>query len=117
MDIDKAWAGLQYLLTKAGVPVDVIGGGEPITDEAWGYDSPRLLSVEDVRSAARFFDETPFTALARHFVPADLMAASLQPPIWTEDWALEYLARNYTKLVELFRAAARDNEPILVWGD
>ena len=82
-----------------------------------GYDSPRLLSVEDVRSAARFFDETPFAVLARHFVPAELTEANIQPPVWSQEWALEYLAQNYTKLVELFRAAADDNEPILVWGD
>jgi len=91
MDIDKAWAGLQYLLAKVGAPVDVIDGGEPITEEVWGYDSPRLLSVEDVRSAARFFDETPFAVLARHFVPAELTEANIEPPVWSEAWALEYL--------------------------
>jgi len=117
MDIDKAWAGLQDLLAKAGASVDVIGGGEPITEEVWGYDAPRLLSAEDVRAASRFFDETPFAVLARHFVPAELTDANIEPPVWSEEWALEYLEQNYTKLVELFRAAACDDEPILVWGD
>jgi len=47
-DTDKAWPCLQYLLAKAGAPIDVIGGGEPVTDDVWGYDSPRLLTVDDV---------------------------------------------------------------------
>jgi hypothetical protein len=52
MDTDKAWAGLQHLLAKAGTPVDVIGGGKPITDSTRGYDSPRLLSVAEVADVA-----------------------------------------------------------------
>jgi len=47
-DTDKAWPCLQCLLAKAGAPIDVIGGGEPVTDDVWGYDSPRLLTVDDV---------------------------------------------------------------------
>jgi hypothetical protein len=117
MDTDKAWAGLQYLLTKAESPVDVIGGGEPITNDEWGYDPPRLLKIEDVRSASRFFDQTPFAALARHFSVPDLDAADVYPGIWHEEWALSYLEDCYVRLAELFRAAAADGEPILVWLD
>ena len=47
-DTDKAWPCLQYLLAKAGASIEVIGGGEPVTDDVWGYDSPRLLTVDDV---------------------------------------------------------------------
>jgi hypothetical protein len=51
MDTDKAWAGLQHLLAKAGMPVDIIFGGESVTDDMWGYDPPRLLTVADVAKA------------------------------------------------------------------
>src|SRR5262245_4711591 len=67
MDTDKAWAGLQYLLAKAGTPVDIVGGGEPITDDTWGYDSPRLLSVADVAEASGFLDGTSFASLSEHY--------------------------------------------------
>jgi len=63
MDTDKAWAGLQWLLTKLDPPVDVFGGGEPMTDDEWGYDSPRLLAADDVVDAARFLTATPFASL------------------------------------------------------
>src|SRR6266704_6051020 len=46
IDTDKAWAGLRYLLAKLDPPVDVISGGEPLTNDQWGYDSPRLFTAD-----------------------------------------------------------------------
>jgi hypothetical protein len=117
MDADKAWVGLQHLLAKLDPPVDVIGGGEPITDDVWGYDSPRLLSADDVADAARFLDATPFASLAEHFDPAEMTSAEVYPAIWDQQSALAYLNEYYKQLVALFRAAAADREPILVWMD
>jgi hypothetical protein len=114
-DLDKAWAALQHLLNRAGAPIDVIGGGAPITDDEWGYDSPRLLSVDDVAHAARFLDTTPFQNLASHYDARELTAARVYPQIWDHDDALQYLEGHYESLVELFHAAAADREPILVW--
>lgn len=116
-DTDKAWAGLQYLLAKLGPPVDLIGGGEPMTDDEWGYDSPRLLTVAEVADAARFLDATSFSSLAQHYDPVELTSAEVYPAIWEQDWALSYLEDHYTQLVALFRAAAADHEPIVVWMD
>ncbi|HEX5994882.1 MAG TPA: YfbM family protein [Jiangellales bacterium] len=117
IDTDKAWAGLQYLLAKLGSPVDVIGGGEPMTDDEWGYDSPRLLSADDVADAAGFLGATSFASLAEHYDPAEMISAEVYPAIWDEHWALPYLEDYYTRLVALFRAAAAAREPILVWMD
>lgn len=115
MDTDKAWAGLQWLLAKLDPPVDVIGGGEPMTIEEWGYDSPRLLAVSDVADAARFLAATPFASLAEHYAATELIAADVYPGIWSQNWALSYLEESYAQLVALFRAAAADYEPIAVW--
>jgi hypothetical protein len=117
MDTDKAWAGLRYLLAKLNPPIDVIGGGEPITDDIWGHDSPRLLAVDDVADAARFLTATSFASLAQRYDPAELAAAEIYPTIWDQDWALSYLEDHYLRLVALFGAAAADREPILVWMD
>jgi hypothetical protein len=114
MDTDKAWAGLQYLLAKLEPPVDVVGGGEPVTTE-WAYDSLRLLTADDVAAAARFLAATPFTSLAQQYDPVE-MAAEIYPTfMWGQDWALSYLEGYYVRLVALFRAAAADHEPILIW--
>jgi len=115
MDTDTAWAGLRRLLAKLDPPVDVIGGGEPMTADEWGYDSPRLFAVADVAAAARFLAATPFASLAVHYAAAELTAADVYPGIWSQDWALSYLEESYGRLVILFCAAAADHEPIAVW--
>ncbi|WP_327000361.1 YfbM family protein [Dactylosporangium sp. NBC_01737] len=115
MDTDKAWAGLQYLLSRLDPPVDVIGGGEPLTDDEWGHDAPRLLTTDEVLRAARFLAGTPFASLAQHYTPAELVAAEVYPVIWDEGWALSSLEECYARIVALFAAAAADHEPMLVW--
>ncbi|MGW3783637.1 YfbM family protein [Micromonospora chokoriensis] len=117
MDTDKAWAGLQYLLAKLGPPVDVIGGGEPMTKDEWGYYAPRLISADDVADAAQFLDATSFASLAEHYDPIEMMSAEVYPAIWDQDWALSYLEDYYKLLAALFHAAAAHREPILVWMD
>ena len=89
IDTDKAGAGLEYLLTKLGPPVNVISGGTAVTDDEWGYDSPRLLAPDEVRTPARFLDETAFTRLAAHYHPAELATADVYPNMWDQEWALE----------------------------
>ncbi|MGI5180319.1 DUF1877 family protein [Dactylosporangium sp. CA-152071] len=79
------------------------------------YDSSRLFTADDVAQAAHFLTNIPFTALAQHYAPADLIAADIYPAIWDEDWALSYLEDASTRLVALLRAATADHEPILVW--
>lgn len=50
MDTDNARAGLQFLPSKAGVPVDVIGGVEPITTRRQRADPGRArLTAELTR--------------------------------------------------------------------
>ncbi|GAA0932688.1 hypothetical protein Vau01_123260 [Virgisporangium aurantiacum] len=115
IDTDKAWAGLQWLLAEVDPPVDVIGGGEPMTDDKWGYDPPRLLTAADVAQAARFLAATPFASLAVHYAAAEMTAADVYPGVWSQDWALSYLEESYGQLVTLFCAAAADHEPIVVW--
>jgi hypothetical protein len=115
MDTDKAWAGLQYLLDRLSTPVDVISGGVALTGDHWGYDAPRLLSVDDVAQAATFLDATAFSLVAAHFDPGEMTASEIYPGIWGEQWALSYLEEYYERLVQLLHAAAEDREPILIW--
>jgi hypothetical protein len=90
-----------------------ISRGRP--DEPWCYDPPRLLSPEDVASAARFLQTVPFQRLAEHFDPAALTAAEVYPHMWDDDGALEYLAGWYAPLVEFFAGAADQGDSVLIW--
>jgi len=110
--LDRAWAGLQYLLDLAGPPpVDVIGGGVALTDHNWDYDTPRLLTQDEVSKAADFLSSTPFDRLAEHF---DVIAmGGVYPEYWAED-DLNYLADQYLNLVDFFCVAARQRQAVVV---
>lgn len=80
-----------------------------------GIRLTRLLIPDDVTTAARFLDETPFTRLAAHYDPAELAAADIYPNMWDQQWALEYLADHYASPVAFFHAAAAGADSILIW--
>lgn len=115
IDIDKAWGGLEFLLAQVDAPVDVISGGVPITDEQWGYDSPRVLMPDEVATAAAFLDATPFAAIAAHYEPAALIADDVYPKIWDDPASLDYLRDGYEALVGFFHAAAAEGDSVLIW--
>ncbi|WP_344621153.1 DUF1877 family protein [Dactylosporangium salmoneum] len=115
LDVDKAWAALDRLLTRREAPVVVFGGGEALSTHEWGYDAPRLLDPDSVAEAARFLAATPFVSLAGDDALEVLDASGVYPGIWDEDWALDYLSYHYARLATLFRAAATAREPILTW--
>jgi hypothetical protein len=117
MDLDKAWDAIRYLLDRAGPPpVDVVTGGSALTDKTWVYDSPRLLSPDEVVASAQFLDTTPFERLIVHFDAAALDADEVYPGDWEdEDDASTYLAACYRSLTGFFARAAADGEAVLVW--
>lgn len=115
IDTDQSWQGLRFLLIKAGMPIDIVGGGQPITEETWGYDSPRLLTVAEVAESDRFLTRLSFASLAEHYEPAELTKARVSPLIWDKEWALPDLMEAYQRLVNLLHAAASDSEPVLIW--
>lgn len=115
IDIDKAWGGLEFLLAQVDAPVDVISGGVPITDEQWGYDSPRMLTPDEVATAAAFLDTTPFGSLAAHYEPAALIADDVYPKIWHDPKSLDYLRESYETLAAFFHAAAAEGDSVLIW--
>jgi Domain of unknown function (DUF1877) len=115
VDTDKAWAGLQHLLAKAGTPIDVIAGGTRMSEHEWAYDPPRLFSPDEVVAAARFLAATPVASLAELYDPAELEAADVYPNIWNQEWALSYLEDYYADLVAFFGAAAAAGQAVLTW--
>ena len=114
LDTDKAWAGLAFLLDRVGgSPVDVIHGGERLTEDEWGYAPPRLLPTGDVTAAAAFLAQTPFATLRRHFDPAAM--TGIYPQIWRDDHALDYLAILYEEQRRFFARAAAMGDALIVY--
>jgi len=100
--LDKAWAGIQFLLDEAEVPVDVYEDGNLIDEECvmFGWDP------DMVADAARALRDMPFATLAGHYNAEKMMAADVYPRIWADDSELDYLRTNYESLVAFFTETA-----------
>jgi hypothetical protein len=110
--VDRAWAGLHFLLLDLDPPVDVINGGELLP----GAHPVRLLPAQDVAAAAAFLAATPFSALATGYDRALLESIGVYPEdLWEADWALSYLEDNYERLTTLFHDAAAAGAPLLTY--
>jgi hypothetical protein len=109
--VDRAWAGLHFLLLDLDPPIDVINGGEPLTEAR----PVRLLTAEEVATAAGFLATTPFTALATGYDRALMESIGVYPAdLWEADWALSYLEENYDRLTAVFREAAAAGDPLVI---
>jgi hypothetical protein len=99
--LEKAWAGIQFLLDAADVPIDIYEDGHLIDDGCvyFGWD-PAMVA-----EAAEALRGAPFDVLATHYDPAKLTAADVYPRVWYDD-TLDYLRENHASLVTFFEEAA-----------
>ncbi|MGW5574947.1 YfbM family protein [Nocardia thailandica] len=111
-DLDKAWGGLDFLLTAAEAGVDLCHAGIPLESGGGRYTAwrPKLVAATAERLGGLAFDE-----LAGHYDPPAMEAAEVYPPIWARDGddALPYLRAGYRDLVAIFAHAARSGYPLL----
>lgn len=90
VDLDKAWHGIHYLLTKtawgAEFPLGFIAGGQQINDEA------RIYSAREVGQIAAALAPLDAQALSANFDPDNMDAIGIYPQIWTDEGqqALDY---------------------------
>lgn len=115
VDVDKAWHGLWFLLNAAGAPINVVGGGAPLSGEEIGYGPARYLSADEAERAASYLQALPWEDLAGHFDQARMTADGIYPAIWDDDDALDYLRVNYAVLVTFFGAAAAAKDAVILW--
>ncbi|MGK5674067.1 DUF1877 family protein [Micromonospora sp. URMC 106] len=103
--LDKAWAGIQFLLDAAGVRVDLYEDGDVIDEEC------TLLAWDAgmVADAARALSAAPFEVLARHFDPERMTERKVYPQLWDDD-DLDYLEHHHAELVEFFAATAASGD-------
>jgi hypothetical protein len=120
LDLDKAWHGIHFLLTGSAWEIGegaggAVLGGEPIGGDT-GYGPIRLLPPEAVRTVAAGLATLEIDELRARFDPESLAAADVYPAIWDEGAEAfdGYLAPYYTHLREFYRAAALNNEAVLL---
>jgi hypothetical protein len=113
------WHALEFLLRRAGFPVDVVYGEEAFAQGTdWGYGRARYLTVERVRIASGVFDGTGFDELVAGVEPADLARAEVHPvDVWGDRDSFQGVRQAYESLVPFFAAAVREGQAMIVWID
>ncbi|GAA2407253.1 hypothetical protein GCM10010420_39160 [Streptomyces glaucosporus] len=119
LDVDKTWHALQFLLDRAGFPLDIVLCDEPLPGAPdWGCTPPLRLGPDEVATAAGALAELPFDALVRDLRAEEMTRADVYPTvIWERDGAdaLDYVRHHYEDLRLFFTAAARDGDTVLTW--
>jgi hypothetical protein len=109
--LDKAWAGIQFLLDAADAGLDLEGAG----DVRIGGDGDLVgWSDRDVAGVARLLQALPFERLAAGFEPARMVDEGVYPSmLWQRDGALGYLRSHYETLVRFFTTAAATESAVV----
>jgi hypothetical protein len=114
------WHAIEFLLRRAGFPVDIVYGEEAFGQGAadWGYGPARYLTVERVRVAAGALGAVGFDELARGIGPADLAAAGVPPiEVWDEADPMKWVREAYESLGPFFASAVSQGQAMIVWID
>ena len=99
-DLDKAWHGIHFLLTRSagdGAPPlnFLLAGGEEVVGEEVGYCAPRAYRASQVTEIEAALARVSDDELRQRFEPLAMMQASVYPEIWdrpvAEDDSLGYL--------------------------
>lgn len=118
VDIDKAWHGIDWLLTGGDEAADTalasaVFGGEEIGADL-GYGPARLLAAADVRAVADALRELDGDTLRRRFDPDAMNAAELYPEgLWDEDDAVDYVLSHFDALRAFYLTAADADESVV----
>jgi hypothetical protein len=121
--VDKAWAGIHYLLTgtawEGDPPLNFILGGTEIGNVDVGYGPARALTSDEVRGLAEALDALPPDELRQRFDPTQMMELRVYPEIWDrdpeEDDTLGYLIGHYTDLRNFVRHTADSGFGLIVY--
>ena len=90
-DLDKAWHGIHYLLTRTaweGQPAGnfLVTGGREVGDLDVGYGPARVLTYPQKREQRRdWLNNIEEDELRSRFNPEDMLAKEIYPDIWARD--------------------------------
>ena len=107
VDLDKAWHGLHYLLTRTAWEGDpplnfLLAGGREVGDEEIGIGPARTFTPEETRTIAAALRGVGDHDLRSRFNPKEMMRREIYPEIWdrdpAEDDTLGYLMENVRSL-------------------
>ncbi len=124
IELDKAWHGIHYLLTKdpweGEEPVCyLLAKGEEVGDIDVGYGPARAVSSKKVAEFAAAVSKIDDTEFRKRFDPKAMMNSDIYPTIWdrapSEDDTLGYLCTYFADLKEFLKKAKAEKNGMIVW--
>lgn len=119
---DKAWGGMNFLLTKAGGDTDfpysfITEGGAEIDSDAFAYGPPRTFQPDEVKEIARTFTDLDIDTFYDETEPEELAEADVYPNIWSEPKAecIHYVIDHLSELKTFMLDAAEKNLALIVY--
>jgi hypothetical protein len=106
-DLDKAWHGIHYMLTKTAwegePPLNfLLLGGTEVGDIDVGYGTARAITSDVVAEINEALSGIDKEALRRRFNPSEMMKLQIYPEIWDraseEDDTFGYCAEYFDEL-------------------
>ena len=122
--IDKAWHAIHYVVTGCvwEIPEDnILGqlvlGGNPVSDEDFGYGPARLIAKETVAQIAEALQEWKEAVFRQRFNMEDLVSNEVYPVMDDEDGAMfeDYVWENFAALKKYFEEAAADGAGMITF--
>ena len=124
LDVDKAWDGMNFLLSAAGEDAEfpytfINAGGVELdgTETDWGYGPPRSFDSGEVQEIARMMKDLDVNALFEQADPEELEAAdvycfSMDEP---KEESVGYFTHYLAELKTFIRDAAAENRALILY--
>jgi hypothetical protein len=132
LDLEKAWAGIHFLLT-AEVPItredairlgiswdddsleNALMGGRP-TDLETSSGPVRYLDSDEISRIAAKLADISIEEFSDRYDPDALTEEQIPPDVWdNESEARDWLASSYAKLREFYQETAAQNAGLLIY--
>jgi hypothetical protein len=125
--LGSKWQALHYMLTgevaepgesqMASPLAKMILGGQPVPFEDY-VETVRSLPPDEVKEIARALQHLTSDAVLANFQNYKTASVHIykngSPSEWQE-WEVEWLAYDYSKLQDFYISAADENEAVLIW--
>ena len=122
IDLDKAWHGIHYCLTKTDwgneEPLSfLVDGGEVVSDVEIGYGPGRVFSSEEVKEIYDQLKSWTVESLKKNYDPVRMNQLEIYPAMWTEDGdeGFDYIAYFFPELKSFLADCVKHNFGMLLF--
>ena len=122
VDIDKAWAGIIFLLTgqnfdNATHPLSKVLFSEQFIDEEQdlGYGPAQYLTPEQVKELNDQISKISIEELSKKYDAKKMIELEVYPNVWENEEEVSYLTDYFETIQEVYAEASKNGEAIITF--